>query len=79
MKPTPLKQQTGRWVLTDVCRERYFMNGGVQVDDVGWRFDRVKVSRQSLQDTQKNLSTAVFCCHNKKRTAKMGLGAKWNG
>lgn len=29
------------------------MDGRVQVDDVGWRFDRVKVSRQSLQDTQK--------------------------
>lgn len=29
------------------------MDGRVQVDDVGWRFDRVKVGRQSLQDTQK--------------------------
>lgn len=40
------------------------MDGRVQVDDVGGRFDRVKVSRQSLQDTQKNLSTSVFCWYN---------------
>lgn len=73
MKVTPLNQQTGRWVLTDVCRERYFMDGRVQVDDVGGRFDRVKVSRQPLQDTQKTCQL-----QSSAGTARMGFGEKWN-
>lgn len=43
----------GNWsVLTDVCGEGDLVDSRVQVDDVGWGFERVKVSSQPLEETE---------------------------
>lgn len=51
------------------------MDGRVQVDDVGWRFDRVKVGRQSLQDTQKTCQLHLLLVQQEK-TSRNGIWSK---
>lgn len=49
------------------------MDGRVQVDDVGWRFASVEVSRQSLQDTQNTCQPQSSAGTTKKEQQERGL------